>query len=168
MVMASKNHARRIGGEDVDGAIGAVHRVGIVCVSTLRNRRCPCVRDWDGGRGGTRQPGGCAWSGGRAEACLLDSFGTILACDSTAHIRELWVLAGVPAGAMYEEFALIAPALTDGRLSLGAGYCRIFRACGAEPRPECAPWWTEGWNCYWRPGGCIRAGREPSRLEHGC
>jgi hypothetical protein len=125
-----------------------------------------------GGRGGTRG----AWrlrlvlrcSGGRAEACLLESFGTILACDSTAHIRELRVLAGVPAGVMYEECAQIAPALTNGRLSLGAGYCRIMRACGAEPRPECALWLTEGWNCYWRPGGCVRAGREPRCSERGC
>lgn len=154
----------------MDSAIGAVHRVGIVCASTLRNRRCPCVRD--GGRGGTR----AAWrlrlvlrrSGGRAEACLLDSFGTILACDSTAHMRELRVLVGIPAGAMYEEFARIAPALTDGRLSMGAGYGHILRASGAKPRPECAPWWTEEWNCYWRPGGCVHAGRGPSCSERGC
>lgn len=72
----------------------------------------------------------------RVEACLLDAFGTILTCDFTAHTRELPVLAGIPADAMYQEFARIAPALTDGRLSMAAGYGRILRACGAEPRPE--------------------------------
>src|SRR6202041_2391421 len=54
----------------------------------------------------------------RVEACLLDAFGTILTCDFTAHTRELPVLAGIPADAMYQEFARIAPALTDGRLSM--------------------------------------------------
>ena len=92
------------------------------------------------GRGGTR----AAWRlrpvdadlVARVEACLLDAFGTILTCDFTAHTRELPVLAGIPADAMYQEFARIAPALTDGRLSMAAGYGRILRACGAEPRPE--------------------------------
>jgi len=72
----------------------------------------------------------------RVEACLLDAFGTILTCDFTAHTRELPVLAGIPADAMYTEFARIAPALTDGRLSMAAGYDHILRTCGAEPRPE--------------------------------
>ena len=86
------------------------------------------------------RPGGCGRSYtdlvARVEACLLDAFGTILTCDFTAHTRELPVLAGIPADAMYQEFARIAPALTDGRLSMAAGYGRILRACGAEPRPE--------------------------------
>ena len=43
----------------------------------------------------------------RVEACLLDAFGTILTCAFTAHMRELPVLAGIPADAMYEEFARI-------------------------------------------------------------
>lgn len=72
----------------------------------------------------------------RVEACLLDAFGTILTCDFTAHTQELPVLAGIPADAMYQEFARIAPALTDGRLSMAEGYARILRTCGAEPRPE--------------------------------
>jgi putative hydrolase of the HAD superfamily len=72
------------------------------------------------------------------EACLIDAFGTILTCDFTAHTRELPVLAGLPADAMYAEFARIAPALTDGRLSMAAGYEHILRTCGAEPRPELA------------------------------
>jgi len=46
------------------------------------------------------------------------------------------VLADIPADAMYEEFARIAPALTDGLLSMAAGYDRILRACSAEPQPE--------------------------------
>jgi hypothetical protein len=54
----------------------------------------------------------------RVEACLLDAFGTIVTCGFTAHTRELPVLAGIPADAVYEEFARIAPALTDGRLSM--------------------------------------------------
>jgi putative hydrolase of the HAD superfamily len=74
----------------------------------------------------------------RVEACLLDAFGTILTCDFTAHTRELPVLAGISADAMYAEFARIAPALTDGRLSMAAGYEHILRVCGAEPRPELA------------------------------
>jgi putative hydrolase of the HAD superfamily len=74
----------------------------------------------------------------RVEACLLDAFGTILTCDFTAHTRELPVLAGIAADAMYEEFARIAPALTDGRLSMAAGYEHILRACHAEPRPGLA------------------------------
>lgn len=37
---------------------------------------------------------------------------------------------------MYQEFARIAPALTDGRLSMAAGYGHILRTCGAQPRPE--------------------------------
>ena len=72
----------------------------------------------------------------RVEACLLDAFGTIVTCDFTAHTRELPVLAGIPADAMYQEFARIAPALTDGRLSMAAGYRHILRTCGAQPRPE--------------------------------
>jgi len=72
----------------------------------------------------------------RVEACLLDAFGTILTCDFTAHTQEMPVLAGIPADAMYQEFARIAPALTDGRLSMAEGYARILRTCGAEPRPE--------------------------------
>ncbi|HTX29194.1 MAG TPA: HAD-IA family hydrolase [Streptosporangiaceae bacterium] len=70
------------------------------------------------------------------EACLLDAFGTILTCDFTAHTRELPVLAGIPADAMYAEFARIAPALTDGRLSMAQAYAHILRTCGAEPRPD--------------------------------
>ena len=46
------------------------------------------------------------------------------------------MLADIPADAMYEEFARIAPALTDGLLSMAAGYDRILRACSAEPQPE--------------------------------
>jgi putative hydrolase of the HAD superfamily len=72
----------------------------------------------------------------RVEACLLDAFGTILTCDFTMHTQEMPVLAGIPADAMYQEFARIAPALTDGRLSMAEGYARILRTCGAEPRPE--------------------------------
>ena len=72
----------------------------------------------------------------RVEACLLDAFGTILTCDFTAHTQEMPVLAGIPADAMYQEFGRIAPALTDGRLSMAEGYARILRTCGAEPRPE--------------------------------
>jgi putative hydrolase of the HAD superfamily len=72
----------------------------------------------------------------RVEACLLDAFGTILTCDFTVHTQEMPVLAGIPADAMYQEFARIAPALTDGRLSMAEGYARILRTCGAEPRPE--------------------------------
>jgi putative hydrolase of the HAD superfamily len=72
----------------------------------------------------------------RVEACLLDAFGTILTCDFTVHTQEMPVLAGLPADAMYQEFARIAPALTDGRLSMAEGYARILRTCGAEPRPE--------------------------------
>jgi FMN phosphatase YigB (HAD superfamily) len=77
----------------------------------------------------------------RVEACLLDAFGTILTCDFTAHTRELPVLAGIPADAMYQEFARIAPALTDGRRSMAAGNARILRgvrrraAAGAGARP---------------------------------
>jgi putative hydrolase of the HAD superfamily len=74
----------------------------------------------------------------RIRACLIDAFGTILTCDFTAHVRELPALAGIPAGAMYAEFARIAPALTDGRLSMAEGYLHILRTCGAEPRPELA------------------------------
>jgi putative hydrolase of the HAD superfamily len=74
----------------------------------------------------------------RVGACLLDAFGTILTCDFSAHVQELPVLAGIPAGPMYAEFAKIAPALTDGRLSMAEGYLRILQACGAEPRPELA------------------------------
>jgi putative hydrolase of the HAD superfamily len=69
---------------------------------------------------------------------LLDAFGTILTCDFTQHTRELPVLAGISADAMYAEFARIAPALTDGRLSMAAGYEHILRTCGAEPRPGLA------------------------------
>ena len=72
----------------------------------------------------------------RVEACLLDAFGTILVSDFTEHVQELPVLAGIPAEAMYREFARIAPALTDGRLSMAEGYTEILRACGAVPRPE--------------------------------
>jgi putative hydrolase of the HAD superfamily len=72
----------------------------------------------------------------RVGACLLDAFETILTCDFTAYRRELPVLAGIPADAMFLEFARIAPSLTDGRLSLAAGYDHILRNCGAEPRPE--------------------------------
>lgn len=72
----------------------------------------------------------------RVEACLLDAFGTILVSDFTEHVQELPVLAGIPAEAMYKEFARIAPALTDGRLSMAEGYTEILRACGAVPRPE--------------------------------
>jgi len=69
-------------------------------------------------------------------ACLLDAFETILTCDFTTYRRELPVLAGIPADVMFEEFGRIAPALTDGRLSLAAGYDHILRTCGAGPRPE--------------------------------
>jgi hypothetical protein len=65
------------------------------------------------------QPGGWDRSSAdlvaQVEACVLDAFGTILTCDFRAQMRELPVLAGIPADAMYEEFARIAPALTDGR-----------------------------------------------------
>lgn len=57
-------------------------------------------------------------------------------CDFTAHTQELPALAGLPAEAIYREFARIAPALTDGRLSMTAAYEHILTVNGAEARPE--------------------------------
>ena len=93
----------------------------------------PAIADGDC-CGGQPYPGGVA----RVGACLLDAFGTILTCDFAAHMRELPVLAGIPAESMYAEFGKIAPALTDGRLSMTEGYLHILRTCGAEARPELA------------------------------
>ena len=120
------------------------------------------------------RPGGCGRSYAdlvaRVEACLLDAFGTILTCDFTAHTRELPALAGIPADAMYQEFARIAPALTDGRLSMAAGYGRILRACGAEPRPELVRALADrGMELLLASGGCSATccrswpGRAPAR-----
>ena len=51
---------------------------------------------------------------------------------------------------MYQEFARIAPALMDGRLSMAAGYGHILRTCGAQPRPELMRALVDReWNCCW-------------------
>lgn len=69
------------------------------------------------------------------EACLIDVYGTILTADFGAHRAELPALAGIPANAMYAEFARLAPALTVGELTRAEAYARILKACGAEPEP---------------------------------
>ena len=69
------------------------------------------------------------------EACLIDAYGTILHTDFSAHRTELPGMAGIPADAMYAEFARLAPALTVGELSMAEAFARILKACGAEPEP---------------------------------
>ena len=69
------------------------------------------------------------------EACLIDAYGTILHTDFSAHRTDLPALAGIPADAMYAEFARLAPALTVGELSMAEAFARILKACGAEPEP---------------------------------
>lgn len=69
------------------------------------------------------------------EACLVDAYGTILTTDFSAHRAELRALAGIPAEAMYAEYARLAPALTVGELTMAGAWARILKACGADPAP---------------------------------
>lgn len=72
----------------------------------------------------------------RPEACLVDVYDTIVTCDFAAHRSELPVIGGVTARAWAEAFDQLAPALTDGRLSMVQGIGQILRACGTDPRPD--------------------------------
>jgi putative hydrolase of the HAD superfamily len=72
----------------------------------------------------------------RVEACLVDAYETIVTCDFTAHRSVLPALAGIPADAMYQEFARISPALSTGQLAMAEAFGQILRACGAEPQPD--------------------------------
>lgn len=69
------------------------------------------------------------------EAFLIDAYGTILTADFGAHVAELPALAGIPAKAMYAEFARLAPSLTVGKLTMAEAYARILAACGVDPEP---------------------------------
>jgi putative hydrolase of the HAD superfamily len=70
------------------------------------------------------------------QACLLDAFGTIVSTDFSGHRAELPVMAGIPADAMYTQFARLASALTVGELSMAGAFEQILRACGVEPAPD--------------------------------
>jgi putative hydrolase of the HAD superfamily len=70
------------------------------------------------------------------QACLLDAFGTIVSTDFSGHRTELPVMAGIPADAMYTQFARLASALTVGELSMAGAFEQILRACGVEPAPD--------------------------------
>lgn len=72
----------------------------------------------------------------RREACLVDVYETLLSCDFAAHRFELPALAGVTEDAWSHEYSQVGLALTNGRLSKAAGFERILRACGVEPRPD--------------------------------
>ena len=65
----------------------------------------------------------------------MDAFGTIVSTDFSGHRAELPVLAGIPAEAMYAEFARLAPTLTVGELSMAEAFEQILRACGVKPAP---------------------------------
>lgn len=70
------------------------------------------------------------------EAFLIDAYGTVLTAGFGAHAAELPVLAGIPAKAMYAEFARLEPSLTVGKLTMAEAFARILTACGAEPEPD--------------------------------
>ena len=66
----------------------------------------------------------------------MDVYDTILTCDFARHENELPVLAGVPADAWNQGYLSIDGELNTGRLSKTAGYRRILREFGVEPRPD--------------------------------
>jgi putative hydrolase of the HAD superfamily len=69
----------------------------------------------------------------RPQAFLVDVFETILTCDFTVHARELPLLAGVPAPAWNQAFALLGQPLSEGRTSLREAFEQALRAVGATP-----------------------------------
>jgi putative hydrolase of the HAD superfamily len=73
---------------------------------------------------------------GRAAACLLDAYNTILHCDFSAHEAELPARAGVPPDAWYAGIVRVGPLFNTGRLTKAEGFAQIMAANGVEPRPE--------------------------------
>jgi HAD superfamily hydrolase (TIGR01509 family) len=71
----------------------------------------------------------------RLEACLVDAYDTIVACDFSVLRREVPVLAGIPADTWDDEYNRIGPWLTDGRMSKTQAFGQILRACGIQARP---------------------------------
>lgn len=69
-------------------------------------------------------------------ACLIDVYQTVLSCDFAAHRIVLPTLAGVPLETWNSKFLELAPAVSDGRLSMAAAYADVIRSSGAQPSPD--------------------------------
>jgi putative hydrolase of the HAD superfamily len=70
------------------------------------------------------------------EACLVDVYDTLLTCDFMAHRAELPMLAGLSVQAWDQGYDQIGAAFGTGRLRKAAGFERILREGGIEPRPD--------------------------------
>lgn len=69
------------------------------------------------------------------EACLIDVYRTVLACDFAAVHRALAGMAGVPVERFSAAAAGVSDPIGDGRMTMGDGFAAILAACGAEPEP---------------------------------
>jgi putative hydrolase of the HAD superfamily len=71
----------------------------------------------------------------RLEACLVDAYDTIVACDFLPLRRGVPALADIPAGTWGDEYDRIGPLLTDGRMSKAEAFGHILGRCGISARP---------------------------------
>lgn len=70
------------------------------------------------------------------EACLVDVYDTLLTCDFMGHRAELPMLAGLSVQAWDKGYDQIGAAFGTGQLTKAAGFERILREGGIEPRPD--------------------------------
>jgi len=68
----------------------------------------------------------------RLEACLIDAYDTILACDFTPLRHGIPALAGIPVETWEGEYSQVGPMLSDGRMSKTEAFGRILANCGVR------------------------------------
>jgi len=66
----------------------------------------------------------------RFEACLIDAYDTILACDFTPLRHGIPALAGISVETWEDEYRLVHTMLNDGRMSKAEAFGQILARCG--------------------------------------
>ena len=66
----------------------------------------------------------------RLEACLIDAYDTILACDFTPLRHGVPAVAGIPVETWEDEYRLVHARLNDGRMSKAEAFGQILARCG--------------------------------------
>ena len=66
----------------------------------------------------------------RLEACLIDAYDTILACDFTPLRHGIPALAGISVETWEDEYRLVHTMLNDGRMSKAEAFGQILARCG--------------------------------------
>ncbi len=66
----------------------------------------------------------------RLEACLIDAYDTILACDFTPLRHGIPALAGISVETWEDQYRLVHAMLNDGRMSKAEAFGQILARCG--------------------------------------